>query len=63
MYKLDHKILNLQTYRLIQFVIFKPLRYCFAETIGFDVKVSFASRPVSRLISCYNKTGDITKEF
>ena len=28
-----------------QFVIFKPLRYCFKETIGFDVKASFASRP------------------
>ena len=33
-----------------QFVIFKPLRYCFFETIGFDVKASFASRPESRLI-------------
>ena len=28
-----------------QFVIFKPLSYCFKETIGFDVKASFASRP------------------
>ena len=28
-----------------QFVIFKPLNYCFKETIGFDVKASFASRP------------------
>ena len=27
-----------------QFVIFKPLSYCFEETIGFDVKASFASR-------------------
>ena len=27
-----------------QFVIFKPLTYCFKET-GFDVKASFASRP------------------
>ena len=26
-----------------QFVIFKPLSYCFEETIGFDVKASFAS--------------------
>ena len=34
-----------------QFAFFKPLSYCFEETIGFDVKVSFASRPVSRLIS------------
>ena len=33
-----------------QFVIFKPLSYCFEETIGFDVKSSFVSRPVSRLI-------------
>ena len=46
---------------LHQFVIFKPLSYCFQETIGFDVKASFASRPVSRLISWYNKPGDITK--
>ena len=42
-----------------QFAISKPLSYCFEETIGFDVKISFASRPVSQLI----KTGDITKEF
>ena len=28
-----------------QFVIFKPLTYCFKETIGFDVKALFASRP------------------
>ena len=34
----------------IQFIIFKPLSYCFEETIGFDVKASFTSRPVSRLI-------------
>ena len=33
-----------------QFVIFKPLSYCFEERIGFDVKASFASRPESRLI-------------
>ena len=35
----------------VQFVIFKPLSFCFKETIGFDVKASFASRSVSRLIS------------
>ena len=34
----------------LQFVIFKPLNYCFEETIGFNVKALFASRPVSRLI-------------
>ena len=34
-----------------QFVIFKPLSFCFKETIGFHVKASFASRPVSRLIN------------
>ena len=33
-----------------QFVIFNPLSYCFEGTIGFDVKASFASRPVSLLI-------------
>ena len=36
---------------LTQFVIFKPLSYCFGETIGFDEKGSFPSRPVSRLVS------------
>ena len=46
-----------------QFVIFKPLSYYFKETIGFDAKSSFESRPLSRLISWYNKPGDITKEF
>ena len=44
-------------------VIFKQLSYCFEETLGFDVKASLASRPVSRLIRLYNKPGDITKEF
>ena len=29
---------------LCQFVIFKPLTYCFKETMGYDVKTSFASR-------------------
>ena len=46
-----------------QFVIFKPLSYCFEEAIGFDVKTSFANRSVVRLISWYNKPSDITKEF
>ena len=46
-----------------QFVIFKPLSYSFEETIGFDVKASFANRPESRLIKWYNEPGDITKEF
>ena len=35
--------------KLIQFITFKPLSYRFEETIGFDVKASFASRPESRL--------------
>ena len=43
----------------LQFVIFKPLSYRFEETIGLDVKVSFARRPVSRLI----KPGDIPQEL
>ena len=42
-----------------QFVVSKPPSYCFEETIGFDVKASFAKPSVSRLI----KPGDITKEF
>ena len=47
----------------IHFAIFKPLSYCFEETIGFDVKTSFASRPVSFLIRWYNKPGETTKSF
>ena len=47
--QLKQDILN--QWESMQFVIFKPLSYCFKETIGFDVKASFASRPVSRLIS------------
>ena len=46
----------------MQFVIFKLLSYCLEETIGFDVKASFVSRPVSRLIRWYNKPGDITNQ-
>ena len=49
-----------QTY---QSVIFKPLSYCFEETIGFDVKASFTSRPVSRLISWYNNQVIQQKKF
>ena len=33
-----------------QSVIFKPLSYVFKETIGFDVKASFPSHPLSPLI-------------
>ena len=43
---------------LYQFVVFKPLSYCFEETIGFDVKGSFARPPVLCLI----KPDDVTKE-
>ena len=35
---------------LSQFAIFKPLSYCFEETIRFDLKASFANRTVSHLI-------------
>ena len=43
----------------LQFAVFKLINYCFKETIGFDVKVSFARPPILRLI----KPGDITKEY
>ena len=43
-----------QIQKKYQFVIFNPLSYCFKEIIGFDVKASFANRPVSRLIRWYN---------
>ena len=46
-----------------QFVILKPLSYCFEEAIRFEVKVSFASRPVSHLIRWFNKPCNTTKEF
>ena len=49
--------------RLAQFVIFKPLSYCFEETIGFDVKTSFARRPVSRLIELGNITRNLKKRL
>ena len=39
-----------------QLEIFKPLSCCFEEKIGFDVKASFASHPVSHL------TGHITNQ-
>ena len=39
---------------------FKALSYCFK---GFDVKASFASRPISRLIKWYNKPGDKQNNF
>ena len=48
---------------LVQFVIFKPLSYCFEESIRFNVKASFLSRPLSRLIRWYNKPRDITTQF
>ena len=54
---------NISSCHLFQFVIFKPLGYCFEETKWFDVMTSFASRPVSRLSRWYNKPGDITNEF
>ena len=48
---------------IYQFVIFKPLNYCFEETIGFYLKASFASLPLSRLIRWYNKPGHIIKKL
>ena len=46
-----------------QFAIFKPLSFCFEETIGFEERTSFASRRVSLLIWWYTKPGYITKEL
>ena len=62
----SHDKMRLGRYGLIQtiqLVIFNSLSYCFEEIIGFDVKASFASRSVSRLIRWYIKPGDTTKEF
>ena len=39
----------LSIYDCIQFAIFNQLSYSFEETIGYDVKASFASRPEPRL--------------
>ena len=41
------------------FAIFRLPSYCVEETIEFDVKALFVSRPVSRLV----KPSDITKNF
>ena len=46
-----------------QFVIFKPLKYSFEETIGPDVKASYLSRPLSHLIRWYNKSVIKQKNF
>ena len=48
---------------ICQFVIFKPLSYCFEKAIGFEVKAPFASRPLSRLISWYNNQVIQQKNF
>ena len=66
--KFPYDITVMKTFRkdakiLLQFIIFKLLSYCFKETIRFDVQASFLSRPLSRLIRWYNKSGDITSEF
>ena len=50
---------ELERLRYSFFVIFRLLSYCVEETIEFDVKTSFVSRPVS----CLVKPGDITKEL
>ena len=50
---------NLKDNLQYSFVIFKPLSYCFKETIELDVKALFARPPVLRPI----KPGDVTKEF
>ena len=52
---LQSYVTNENHYISTQFVIFSLLSYCFEEIIGLDVKTSFTSRPVSRLISWYNK--------
>ena len=54
-------ILDPLTQHTNQFVIFKSLSYCFKETAGFDLKASFASRPLERLIKWYNRPVDVTK--
>ena len=59
----QHYIFMNFIFKAFQFAIFNSLGYCFVEIIGFDAKASFASRPVSRLISWSNEPGDITKEF
>ena len=52
-------LLFTKSWNAIQLVVFKPISYCFEETIGFDKQTSFARPPVLPLI----KSGDITKEF
>ena len=56
-------ILDPLTQHTNQWVIFKSLSYCFKEPIEFDLKASFPSRPVSRLIKWYNRPGDTTRWY
>ena len=56
----DDVLSSKQTY---QCVIFKPLSYCFEETIRFDVKASFTSRPVSRQLRWYSNQVIQQKNF
>ena len=51
------------TGKTLQFVIFKPPRYCFEEVTEFGVNALFSTRPRPRLIRLYSKSADITKEF
>ena len=62
-YKRNYSWCNSYFIICVQFAIFNPLSYCFKEIIGFDVKASFSSHPVSRLTRWYNKPGDITSEL
>ena len=50
-------------YIVVQFAIFKPLGYCFEEAMEFGVKVSFAGRPVSRLVGWYIESRGMAKKF
>ena len=55
------RILNMPFIR--QFLLFKLRSYCFEETIGFDVKVLFASRLVSRQTRFLRKGYSVPRDF
>ena len=54
----------MRTFGTYQFVIFKPLSYCFEKTKRIDAKVSFGLKSSSAASNqLIQKPGDITKKM
>ena len=48
-------VIGRELWKILMILILKPLSYHFQETIGFDVKALFVSRPVLRVARRYKK--------